>query len=84
MLGIEYVNQLLQVSQDINNLGVLNNFRLYTTKNSFATYYCHEKTREIEIDYSFELTAEQLQKNLDNNIDNYFEQFRSYFKNWYI
>lgn len=84
MLGISYVRTLLQMAEEIKTLGVMTNFRLYTTKNSFATHYCHEKTREIEIDYSFELTAKQLQKNLDNNIDNYFEQFRSYFKNWYI
>lgn len=84
MLGISYVNQLLQISQDLNNLGVLNNFRLYTTKNSFATHYCHEKTREIEIDYSFDLTAKQYDEKMDHHIDNHIEHLKDYFKNWYI
>lgn len=84
MLGISYVNQLLQISQDLNNLGVLDNFRLYTTKNSFATHYCHEKTREIEIDYSFDLTTKQYDEKMDHHIDNHFEHLKDYFKNWYI
>ena len=84
ILGIEYVNQLLQVSQDINNLGVLNNFKLYTAENRFATHYCHEKTREIEIDYSFELTAKQYDEKMDHHIDNHIEHLKDYFKNWYI
>ena len=84
MLGISYARDLLQTTEEIRDLFVLTNFRLYTTLNSFATHYCHEKTREINIDYSFDLTEKQLEENLETNIDKHFESLEDYFKNWYI
>ena len=84
MLGISYVRGLLKTAEEIKTLGVMTNFRLYTTKNIFATHYCHEKTREIEIDYSFDLTTKQYDEKMDHHIDNHFEHLKDYFKNWYI
>ena len=84
ILGISYARDLLQTTEEIRDLFVLTNFRLYTTLNSFATHYYHEKTREINIDYSFDLTEKQLEENLETNIDKHFESLEDYFKNWYI
>ena len=84
MLGISYVRALLLTTEEINTLGVLTNFKLYTSLNHFATHYCHEKTRDINIDYTYELTSEQLDTKLDNNLDKHFDNVHKYFKNWYI
>ena len=84
MLGISYVRALLQTTEEIRDMFVLTNFRLYTSLNRFATHYCHEKTRDINIDYTYELTPAQLGTKLDNNLDKHFDNIREYFKNWYI
>ena len=84
MLGIPYVRALLQTTEEIRDMSVLTNFRLYTSLNRFATHYCHEKTRDINIDYTYELTPAQLGTKLDNNLDKHFDNIREYFKNWYI
>lgn len=84
MLGISYVRDLLQTTEKIRDMFVLTNFRLYTSLNRFATHYCHEKTRDINIDYSYDLTPKQLDAKLDTNIDKHFDDIREYFKNWYI
>ena len=84
MLGISYVRALLQTTEEIRDMFVLTNFRLYTSLNGFATHYCHEKTRDINIDYTYDLTPAQLDAKLDNNLDKHFDNIREYFKNWYI
>ena len=84
MLGISYVRALLQTTEEIRDMFVLTNFRLYTSLNGFATHYCHEKTRDINIDYTYVLTPAQLGTKLDNNLDKHFDNIREYFKNWYI
>lgn len=81
---ISYARTLLQTLEEIRDLDILTNFELYTSLNGFATYYCHEKTRDINIDYSYDLTIEQLDQNPYNNIDKHFDDIRDYFKNWYI
>ena len=81
---ISYARTLLQTLEEIRDLDILTNFELYTSLNGFATYYCHEKTRDINIDYSYDLTIEQLDQNPYNNIDKHFDDIREYFKNWYI
>ena len=83
-LEISYARTLLQTLEEIRDLDILTNFELYTSLNGFATYYCHEKTRDINIDYSYDLTIEQLDQNPYNNIDKHFDDIREYFKNWYI
>ena len=80
---ISYARTLLQTLEEIRDLDILTNFELYTSLNGFATYYCHEKTRDINID-SYDLTIEQLDQNPYNNIDKHFDDIREYFKNWYI
>ena len=84
MLGISYVRALLQTTEEIRDMFVLTNFTLYTSLNGFATHYCHEKTRDINIDYTYDLTPAQLDAKLDNNLDKHFDNIREYFKNWYI
>lgn len=81
---ISYARTLLQTLEEIRDLDILTNFELYTSLNGFATYYCHEKTRDINIDYSYDLTPKQLDAKLDTNIDKHFDDIREYFKNWYI
>ena len=77
---ISYARTLLQTLEEIRDLDILTNFELYTSLNGFATYYCHEKTRDINIDYSYDLTIEQLDQNPYNNIDKHFDDIREYFK----
>ena len=84
MLGISYVRALLQATEEIHNLGAVTDFRLFTSLNSFATHYCHEKTREININYTLDLTNEQWEKNLDTIVAKQFDEIEDYFKNWYI
>ena len=84
MLGISYVRALLQATEEIHNLGAVTNFRLFTSLNSFATHYCHEKTREININYTLDLTNEQWEKNLDTIVAKQFDEIEDYFKNWYV
>lgn len=84
MLGIPYAKTLLQTTEQIRDMSVLTNFRLFTSLNSFATHYCHEKTREINIDYSYDLSTEQWEQNLDTTIAKHFDEIEDYFKNWYV
>ena len=81
---ISYARTLLQTLEEIRDLDILTNFELYTSLNGFATYYCHEKTRDINIDYAYDLTPAQLDAKLDNKLDKHFDDIREYFKNWYI
>ena len=84
MLGIPYAKTLLQTTEQIRDMSVLTNFRLFTSLNSFATHYCHEKTIEINIDYSYDLSTEQWEQNLDTTIAKHFDEIEDYFKNWYV
>lgn len=84
MIGIPYAKTLLQTTEQIRDMSVLTNFRLFTSLNSFATHYCHEKTREINIDYSYDLSTEQWEQNLDTTIAKHFDEIEDYFKNWYV
>ena len=85
ILGISYAKTLLHTTEEIRDMfALIIDFRLYTSLNRFATHYCHEKTRDISIDYAYDLTPAQLDAKLDNNIDKHFDDIREYFKNWYI
>lgn len=80
MLGIRYVQQLLENTEKLKKLNVINDFRLYTSLNHFATYYCHEKTRDINIEFTY---TDQ-DNSLGNTAEEHFELIKEYFKNWYI
>lgn len=85
MLGISYAKTLLHTTEEIRDrFALIIDFRLYTSLNRFATHYCHEKTRDINIDYAYDLTPAQLDAKLDNKLDKHFDDIREYFKNWYI
>ena len=85
MLGISYAKTLLHTTEEIRDMfALIIDFRLYTSLNRFATHYCHEKTRDINIDYAYDLTPAQLDAKLDNKLDKHFDDIREYFKNWYI
>ena len=80
ILGIRYVQQLLENTEKLKKLNVINDFRLYTSLNHFATHYCHEKTRDINIEFTY---TDQ-DNSLDNTAEDHFELIKEYFKNWYI
>ena len=81
---LSQVRSLLNTTNVINKLGVVTDFQLFTSLNGFATYYCHEKTRDIDFRYSLELNSAQLEEKLDTEIEKHFDNIREYFKNWYI
>lgn len=58
---------------NIIDLYKFDNISIKTVRNSFATYYCHEKTRDIAVEIDTELDVKDLILLIE-----------SYVKNWYI
>ena len=79
---------LFQDILDIFNVGLIDEIEIYTEKNHFANFYCHEKTRELNLDVKFsEVEETELFKSFKNKIIMISENYKlilSDISTWYV
>lgn len=72
---------------DIFNVGLIDEIEIYTEKNHFANFYCHQRTRELNLDVKFSKVEEtELFKSFKNKIITVSENYKlilSDISTWY-
>ena len=77
---IGYKNELLDKS-----IKYFDTIDIYTSKNSFSTNYCHERTRNIDINWQFRSMLDDVQLSVVKPfIEQMLKDIRHYVTNWYV